>query len=185
MKQLIFTVIALACITTTHAQEILFDETHDGFRTVATDSKNVRSTKDKMVLHVGLSAIIGKFNGEPRTTMTLDLTITNATKIYVKQGDALTLTLTDGTTINLTACVDDDHGMVGDIHNVNGMVYYDYTTRPAYEITKEQITEIATKGVSSIYCETRPLSYRKEFKKDKIGAAIAERWTLLKNYLHL
>lgn len=170
-------------MTSARAQEIVYDETHDGMHTIATDKKNVRSMKDKEVLHVGLTAILGTFNGEPTQHLFLSLNITSAAKIYVKQGDALTITLTDGQTINLTALADDNNGMVGDIRYVNGQSFYDYTTRPAYEITEEQINEIATKGVTNVYCETRPTSYRKEFKKDKIGAAIAERWPLLQPYL--
>ena len=163
------------------AQEIVGNTYKGDNHVVFTDKGICRSFTDKMVLSVGLSGV--KIASENKEIYFLDLKITSAGKITMGAGDYLILWLKNGTTIKLPAADDTTDGMVRDIHNINGFITRDYSAYPSFVVTKEQIETIISSGVAKIQCNTSPNMYVKEFKKDKIGKAIAERWELLKKEL--
>lgn len=163
------------------AQSIVSNTHIDGNHIVVTDKQICRSFTDTKVLAVGLSA--GKGQASDKYTYFLDLKITSSEKIVMERGAEMTLWLKGGETVKLSAVDNSDAGLVRDIHSVNGFVTHDYSAYPMFVVTESQIEAIATKGVEQILCNTTPDSYSKEFKKDKIGKAIAERWSLLKKTL--
>lgn len=163
------------------AQSITINQHKDGAHIVSTDMQICRSFTDKMVLSVGLFA--GKEDAADKYSYFLDLKITSSEKIYIERGAELTLWLKGGQVVRLSAVNDNDNGMVRDIHYVNGFVTHDYSVRASFDVTESQIEDIASKGVEQIQCNTQPEMYIKEFKKDKIGKAIGERWSLLQKTL--
>ena len=180
MKQLLLTAL-LALPTMGFAQSITINQHKDGMHIVSTDMQICRSFTDKMVLSVGLFA--GKEDTADKYSYFLDLKITSSGKIYIERGATLTLWLKGGQVIKLSAVDGNDNGMVRDIHVVNGFVTHDFSAYPTFALTESQIEDIVSKGVEKIQCNTQPEAYVKDFKKDKIGKAIGERWSLLKKSL--
>lgn len=148
---------------------------------VITDKKICRSMTDRMVLSVGLSGV--KMEKDDKDLYFIDLKITSAGKLTMSAGDLLTITLGNGEVINLPAADKDTHGLVRDIHDVNGFITHDYSAYPSFVITSKQIEDIISNGVKKVQCNTAPDMYVKEFKKDQVGKAVAERWRLLKETL--
>lgn len=163
------------------AQSIVINQHKDGMHIVSTDLQICRSFTDRMVLAIGMSA--GKDNIADKYTYFLELKITSGEKIYVERGATLTLWLKGGQVIRLSAVNGNDNGLVRDIHSVNGFVTHDYSAYPTFVLTENQISDIVSKGVEQIQCNTLPDTYTKVFKKDKIGKAIGERWNLLQKTL--
>lgn len=176
-KLIILAMLALPVIAT--AQEIVGNTYKGDDHIVITDKEICRSFTDRMVLSVGLSGL----KVEDRSFYFLDLKITSSDKITMGAGDYLTLWLKGGETIKLPAADGNTDGMVRDIHSVNGFITHDFSAYPSFEISAEQLDAISEKGVEKIQCNTSPNMYVKEFKKDKIGKAIATRWALLKKEL--
>lgn len=163
------------------AQSLTINEHKDGMHIVSTDMQICRSFTDRMVLAVGMYA--GKTDTSDKYTYFLKLKITSANKIYVERGATLRLWLKGGQVIKLTAVDDNDNGLVRDIHAVNGLVTHDYSSYPSFVVTESQIKDIITYGVEQVQCDSKPDTYTKAFKKDKVGEAIAERWKLLQKTL--
>lgn len=163
------------------AQSVVGNTYKGDSHVVITDKEICRSFTDRMVLSVGLSGV--RMDKEGKDIYFLDLKITSGDKITMGEGDYLILWLKGGDVIKLPAVDDTTTGMVRDIHNVNGFITHDYSAYPSFLVTAEQIEAISTKGVEKIQCNTSPNMYVKEFKKDKIGKAVAERWSLLKKEL--
>ena len=90
--------------------------------------------------------------------------------------------LFDDSVIELTTALGDEQ-MVRKVHNINGLVYSDYTMQPIYDVSEEQLTSIIEKGVKKIRIETSPIVYENEYKKDKIGKVLSDRYSLLKDAL--
>lgn len=180
MKRLLL-IVLLALPLMGFAQSITINQHKDGTHIVSTDMQICRSFADKMVLSVGMFA--GKDDTVDRCSYFLDLKITSSEKIYIERGATLTLWLKGGDVIRLSAVDDNDNGMVRDIHVINGFVTHDYSAYPTFPVTESQLNDIVSKGVEQIQCNTQPEAYVKEFKKDKIGKAIGERWNLLQKTL--
>lgn len=181
MKKIFITAALAALPYMGFAQAITINQHKDGTHIVSTDMQICRSFTDRMVLSVGLFA--GKDDTKDNYTYFLKLKITSSEKIYVERNAELTLWLKGGQVIKLSAVDDDDNGMVRDIHNISGFITHDYSAYPAFDITENQIKDIVSKGVEQIQCNTQPEAYVKKFKKDKIGKAIGERWSLLQKTL--
>ena len=163
------------------AQSIKINKHENGTHIVSTDMQICRSLTDRMVLSVGMFA--GKEDTADNYSYFLKLKITSSEKIRVERGATLTLWLGGGQVIRLSAVDYDNNGLVRDIHDINGFITHDYSAYPAFVVTESQIKDIASKGVEQIQCNTQPEIYVKEFKKDKIGKAIGERWSLLQKAL--
>lgn len=163
------------------AQSIKINKHENGTHIVSTDMQICRSLTDRMVLSVGMFA--GKEDTADNYSYFLKLKITSSEKIRVERGATLTLWLGGGQVIRLSAVDYDNNGLVRDIHDINGFITHDYSAYPAFVVTESQIEDIVSKGVEQIQCNTQPEAYVKEFKKDKIGKAIGERWNLLQKTL--
>lgn len=178
MKKIIILSLFSMMYFCTYAQKIIGDDTKDGLRYIGTDSQICRNIKDKIVLSASLSVSrrgdITIYHFVPKLTFASQCSAPKNGKMLIK--------LFDDSVIELTTALGDKQ-MVRKVHNVNGFVYSDYTMQPMYDISEEQLTSIIEKGVKKIKIETSPLVYENEFKKDKIGKALADRYTLLQEAL--
>ena len=154
------------------AQEIVYDKTTDGIRLVATSETICRSFTDRIVLAVSLHAIIDEQRQD--TAFAVEAHITTDSPLEVTKNDHMRLTLYDGSTITLPV-LKEDWNIVRDIHLVNGAILTSYDIIPLFSITREQIKAISN-GVKHVFINVSPNAYDKEFKKDKIGAAISEEY---------
>lgn len=160
------------------AQEIEYDKSTNGERSIMCKYESVRNMKDKTVFSVALSA---EQNKEKRTSYFLSLKTTSGTPITVPKGGKLLIKLNDNTIIELNTLME-YAGTVRDVHNVNGFVFHDYTIFPLFHINDAQIKQIS-EGVKKIRLETTEGNKDKEFKKDKIGAIIKGQYKLIHNKL--
>lgn len=169
------------CLTSllAFAQEIEYDKSADGERSIMCKYESVRSMKDKTVFSVALSA---EKNKENITSYFLSLKTTSGTPITVPKGGKLLIKLNDDTVIELKTLME-YAGTVRDVHNVNGFVFHDYTIFPAFPINETQIKQISG-GVKKIRLETIDGNKDKEFKKDKIGSIIESQYSLLQNTIN-
>lgn len=83
------------------------------------------------------------------------------------------LELSNGTTLSLDAFNSSD-GSIREVMNINGFVTHYYKIAPSFVITKFQIEDIAKNGVKKVMIDISPDQYIKEFKKDKVGSALAD-----------
>ena len=166
------------CGVNSFAQEIEYDKTENGERSIMCKYENVRSMKDKTVFSVALMAEQDK---EKNIFYFLSLKTTSNTPITVEKGGILLIKLNDDSVLELHTQME-YAGTVRDIHNINGFVYSDYTINPAFQISKEQVSQIS-EGVKKIRLVTTTDYRDKEFKKDKIGAAIKAQYELIQEKL--
>lgn len=168
------------CLTSllAFAQEIEYDKSADGERSIMCKYESVRSMKDKTVFSVALSA---EQNKENITSYFLSLKTTSGTPITVPEGGKLLIKLKDDSVIELKTLME-YAGTVREVHNVNGFVFHDYTIFPSFPINDTQIKQISG-GVKKIRLETVDGNRDKEFKKDKIGTVIKEQYALIVNKL--
>lgn len=175
-----FIILALVSVLSigANAQKITWDKTKDGLRYIGTDSQICRNFKDKVVLSASLSVSkrgdITIFHFVPELTFSTQCSAPKNGKMLIK--------LFDDSVIELTTALGDEQ-MVRKVHNINGLVYSDYTMQPIYDVSEEQLTSIIEKGVKEIRIETSPIVYENEYKKDKIGKVLADRYSLLKDAL--
>ena len=178
MKKLLLLITCFLYGITSFAQEIEYDKTENGERSIMCKYENVRSMKDKTVFSVSLMAEQDK---EKNVFYFLSLKTTSNTPITVAKGGTLLIKLNDDSILELHTQME-YAGTIRDIHNINGFVYSDYTINPAFQISKEQISQIS-EGVKKIRLVTTTDYRDKEFKKDKIGAAIKAQYELIQEKL--
>ena len=167
----------LSTFTIAYAQKIDYDKTTDkGLRLIATDGVICRNMKDKIVLKASLEATI--MEDQRDTTLYFAPSLTCASQCEVAKGAKMLIKLFDDSILEFTATIGNKQ-MVRDVHNVNGLIYSDYTCRPSFKMFKSEIEQIISKGVKKIRIEMSPENYESEFKKDKIGKALGERLPLL------
>lgn len=177
MRKLLASLLLLAALPMS-AQKIIIDDVQHGIRSTATDQTVCRNSTDKMVLSVGLSSMIS--DEKKDTTLCIDTKISFGKPLEISKGGTMLLKLSDNSVIELHAIIASE-GKVRDIHTVNGFTFSDYSIRPSFEVTPEQLGDIIAKGVKKIRIEVSPDFYDKEFKKDKVGAALAEKKSVLLN----
>ena len=177
MKNILI-IICFLCGINSFAQEIEYDKSANGERSIMCKYESIRSMKDKTVFSVALSA---EKNKENITSYFLSLKTTSGTPITVPEGGKLLIKLKDDTVIELRTLME-YAGTVRDVHNVNGFVFHDYTIFPTFLVSEIQIEQIS-KGVKKIRLEATDGNKDKEFKKDKIGNAIKNQYLLIQNTL--
>ena len=162
MKKLIFiySLLVLNCLSS-FSQDIEYDKTQNGERSIMCKYEIVRSMKDKTVFSVALSA---EQNTEKDLSYFFSLKTTSNTPITVPQGGRLLLKLDDDSIIELKTLTK-YAGTVRDVHNINGYVFSDYTIFPSFPINEVQINKLA-KGVKKIRLETTDGYRDTEIKKD-------------------
>lgn len=178
MKNILI-IICFLCGINSFAQEIEYDKSANGERSIMCKYESIRSMKDKTAFSVALSA---EKNKENITSYFLSLKTTSGTPITVQEGGKLLIKLKDDTVIELKTLME-YAGTVRDVHNVNGFVFHDYTIFPAFPINETQIKQISG-GVKKIRLETIDGNKDKEFKKDKIGSIIESQYSLLQNTIN-
>lgn len=135
MKKLLLLITCFLSGITSFAQEIEYDKTENGERSIMCKYENVRSMKDKTVFSVSLMAEQDK---EKNVFYFLSLKTTSNTPITVAKGGTLLIKLNDDSILELHTQME-YAGTVRDVHNINGFVYSDYTIHPAFAINEEQI----------------------------------------------
>ena len=177
MKNILL-IICFLCGINSFAQEIEYDKTENGERSIMCKYENIRSMKDKTVFSVALMVEQDK---EKNVFYFLSLKTTSNTPITVDKGGSLLIKLNDDSILELHTMME-YAGTVGDVHNINGFVYSDYTIHPAFAINEEQIKQMFD-GVKKIRLVTTTDYRDKEFKKDKIGVAIKAQYELIQEKL--
>lgn len=175
---LFLSIIAALHGSSAFSQEIEYDKTQNGERSIMCKYENVRSMKDKTVFSVALQV---EENSKGELSYFLSLKTTSNTPITVPEGGILLLKLEDDSIIELKTLMK-YAGTVRDVHNINGYVFSDYTIFPSFPINEVQISKLS-KGVKKIRIETIDGYRDKDFKKDKIGIAIKGQYDLLQNQL--
>lgn len=175
---LFLSIIAALHGSSAFSQEIEYDKTQNGERSIMCKYENVRSMKDKTVFSVALQV---EENSKEELSYFLSLKTTSNTPITVPEGGILLLKLEDDSIIELKTLMK-YAGTVRDVHNINGYVFSDYTIFPSFPINEVQISKLS-KGVKKIRIETIDGYRDKDFKKDKIGIAIKGQYDLLQNQL--
>lgn len=178
MKKPLLLIICFLYGITSFAQEIAYDKIENGERSIMCVYKKIRSLRDRTVFSVALMAEQDK---EKNVSYFLSLKATSDIPITVKKEGILLIKLNDDSVLELHTQME-YAGTVRDIHNINGFVYSDYTINPAFQISKEQISQIS-EGVKKIRLVTTTDYRDKEFKKDKIGAAIKAQYELIQEKL--
>lgn len=158
------------------AQKVDYDVTEDGIRIVTTDLQTCRSMKDKIVLNVGVSAAIGIERKD--TILSVLVELTSNTPIKVLKDGLMLIKLQDNTVLQLKSNAEKED-QIGKLSNVNGFTFKTYSITCYFDATREQLEEIASKGVIKVRIDTKPDMYDKEFKKDQVGKAISARLPLL------
>ena len=141
-----FILISFLSISTSHAQELVYDKTTDGIRLVATSETICRSFTDRLVLGISLEAIIDEERSD--TTFAIESHITSSSRLEVTKDSPMRLTLNDGSAITLPV-LKEDWEIVRDIHLVNGAVLTSYDIVPLFSVTQDQIKAIS-KGVKHV-----------------------------------
>lgn len=176
MKKLFLSTVLFLTSLLAFAQEIEYNKSNNGERSIMCKYESIRSMKDKTVFSLALAA---EQNKENIISYFLSLKATSGTPITVPKGGKLLIKLNDDIIIELKTLME-YKGTVRDVHNVNGFVFHDYTIFPAFPINETQIEQIS-KGVKKIRLETIDGNKDKEFKKDKIGSIIKSQYWLLQN----
>lgn len=176
MRKVFLLFALLSVFSVASAQKINYDQTKDNLRLIATDGVICRNFKDKIVLKAALEATVVESRNE--VTLYFAPSLTCATQCEVAKGAKMLIKLFDDSVFEFTATIGSKQ-MVRDVHNVNGFVFSDYTCRPSFRMSKNELEQIISKGVKKIRIEMTPENYESEFKKDKIGKALGERLPLL------
>lgn len=180
MKKIILLTIGivLAC-TIIQAQTISDEVNSQGVRVISGSLENVRDFKDKIIFHVGLSALVTP--DTKNTIYCLGVKVVNPTAYEIEKDMLLLIKNVNDEVITLKAQSNYD-ATVRDVHEANGYVWSDYSTIALYPISEEDIFKIC-QGVTKIRQEYKAGTFDKEYKKDKIGTVIKAEYTQIKSAL--
>lgn len=167
----------LALSQLAYSQKIEFDKVEGDKRYIFCSHQSIRDFKDQTVLYVALYASQYK----DQTFYDLSIKAVQQTEITIPKGSELLIKLMDDSIITLTTPMDYSD-KIGEVKNVGGYVFTQYTVTPTYSITPEQI-ELICKGVKKIRIKNLLEPIDKEFKKDKIGKIITKEYKLLQEAL--
>lgn len=174
----LFIFAAIICASL-HAQAIITDETTDGHRAVSTDDIVCRTMTDKIVISVSLFATVD--NGTDRT-LSLCTKLSSASSFEAPNECVMLVRLMDGSMLEFKSFSGSQKSQAN-VQNVNGMVIRTNDLTLMFAVTEDQLETISRVGVKKIRIAVSPDMYDKEFKKDKVGAAVGSLWTVLKRTL--
>lgn len=178
MNKIILLTIGIVLTCTIQAQTISDNVNSQGVRVISGSLENVRDFKDKVIFHVGLSALV---DPDTKNTMyCLGVKVVNTTAYEIEK-DMLLLKNVNDEVITLKAQSNYD-ATVRDVHEANGYVWSDYSTIALYPISEEDIFKIC-QGIIKIRQECKVGRFDKEYKKDKIGAVIKAEYAQIKSAL--
>ncbi len=152
------------------AQKIVYDNIDsNGLRTISTNSIVIaKNWNTGNTLKLSLHAYT--FSTDT-TIFNLVFSLSDRGSISVHKGGQLLIKLTNDHVICLTANSDSED-IVGTVYSGAGGLSKYYEIYPSYDISKEELLQIAAFGVKKIRIEMSPENYDKDFSKDKIGAAV-------------
>lgn len=180
MKRICFIVALMQVVCMSlNAQSITADETKDGHRSVFTDYIICRSMTDKMVLSVSLCASVD--NGTNEKTILLCPKITTNLSSEAAKDCVMLMRLMDGSVLEFKSV--SDSKSEPKVQNVNGIAIRSNELSLSFPIAESQLETISKIGVKKVRIGITPDMYDKEFKKDKVGAAIGSLWDLVKSTL--
>lgn len=169
---LIFTAIA-SCWSIASAQTvgIFIDKTEaDGARFIASESVNCRNG---MTDRHPMFFAITRFSIDDRVEWSLNIDFTDVRPFSIPVGGRILIKLSDNSVIELkqTLPTDKTTDIVGKYNNMARI--RTYTMHGSYAITEEQIMQIAEKGVIKIRVERETDTFDVNYKKNKVGDAVA------------
>lgn len=174
MKILLSVLFVIAHLLPAYGQKIVHDRIQrNGEHLIMTDEFVCRNFTDKIVLSCALSY----FEFQDESSLNLVTKLVSNYPIEIKEGSRMLLKLFDDSTIELKT-LNNDKKDIPEM-NVGIIVSYVYTVNALFDITKEQLYNIITKGVKKIRIETYPDYYDNTFKKDRLGKQLGTRLALL------
>lgn len=174
MKLKLFVLLIIMHILPVSSQKIMHDRiSENGERLVMTDEFVCRNFTDKLVLSCALSY----FEFKDKSSIDLVTKIVSSHPIEIKEGSRMLLKLFDDTIIELKT-MNHDKMDIPEL-NVGIIVMSVYTVYASFEITRDQLFDIISKGVKKIRIESFPDYYDNTFKKDKFGKQLGTRLPLL------
>lgn len=175
MKKIILVAVFVMChLVSVFGQKIIHDRIeNDGRRLIVTDEFVCRNLTDKVVLSCALS--YSEF--QEISSFNLVANISADHPLEIKEGSRMLIKLFDDSVIELTTFSSSE------THRrkvyAGYIITYIHTMDAFFEITKEQLHNIITKGVKKIRIETFPDYYDNVFKKDKLGKQLDKRFQML------
>ena len=161
MNKIILLTIGIVLTCTIQAQSISDNVNSQGVRVISGSLENVRDFKDKVIFHVGLSALV---DPDTKNTMyCLGVKVVNTTAYEIEKDMLLLLKNVNDEVITLKAQSNYD-ATVRDVHEANGYVWSDYSTIALYPISEEDIFKIC-QGIIKIRQECKVGTFDKEYKK--------------------
>lgn len=173
MKKFIFLILAAAGYYSSFAQTggVFSDKTNeDGSRLISSASVNCRNGMADR--HPMLFAV-SRFSMGNEIAWSLEVDFPDGVSFKIPQGACMLIKLADGSMIELkqTWPTNDTQDIVGKYQDMAKMRLY--TMHGSYGVTEEQLSQIAKKGVAKIRVERQADTFDTEFKKNKVGEAVA------------
>lgn len=126
---------------------------------------------------------LGRLSLEDQTAWSLAILLQETAPLKIPKGGGLLLKLSDETVIQLKQTLSEDatEDRVGKYQPATRS--YIYSINGIYDITLQELNEIAQKGVKKIRVETAVGFIDVEYKRDKIGSIIKECYLAITNAL--
>lgn len=180
MKKIALIFAAIVCWSISSAQiaRIFMDKTEaDGSRLIASESVNCRngmSDRHPMLFSVS------RFSLDDRVEWSLNVDFTDVTPFRIPEGGGILIRLSDNSVIELkqTLSAEETTDVVG-VYNSMAKIRI-YTMHGVYAITEDQLARIASGGVVKIRVERETDSFDTNYKKNKIGDAVAAGYAAVK-----
>jgi len=180
MKKGVLTIFAIIFVWAGFAQTGIFvDKTNeDGSRFIASESVNCRSGfSDRHPMFFAVT----RFSFGDRVAWALSVDFTDVVSFKIPEGARMLIKLSDDSVIELkqTLPAEQTEDIVGRYNNAAKVRIH--TMHGSYEVSEGQLSEIAKKGVTKIRVERAADSFDVNYKKEKVGAAVAAAYEAVKN----
>ena len=157
---------------------IFIDKTEaDGARFIASESVNCRNG---MTDRHPMFFAVTRFSMDDRVEWSLNIDFNDVRPFKIPTGGGFLIKLSDNSIIELkqTLPTDKTTDIVGKYNDMARI--RTYTMHGSYAITEEQIVQIAEKGVIKIRVERETDTFDVNYKKNKVGDAVASAYEAIK-----
>ncbi len=184
MRKILITLLAALISVAAQAQKvsILYDRPEaDGSRQVSTDYVSCRNGMgDKLPLEVALACTVLPSGEE---MWDLRICISSATSFAIPKGSRMLIRLGNGDLIELTQTLDDHltQDRVGTYSELTHIKTYEM--HAVYSIDEEDVRRIASGPVVKVRVEKQGEPGDNNYRKDRIGEAVAAEYALIKQTL--
>lgn len=183
MKKLLLVLCAtmVAGVSFSQNAEILIDKVDaDGFRIIGTKPVNCRNGMSDR--HPMMFSLLCCKQGD-KSAWSIEIDFPDVKPFTINKGAIMLIKLNDAGVIELKQMKDasDVQDVVGTYNSMAGI--RTYTMRASYEVSPDQLAAISKAGVAKIRVERASDTFDVEYKKDKVGPAIASAYALVTSTL--